>query len=95
MNTPAHSRSPLSLSANELRRLREIQKRNAGELSINVTTKEHEGAEVPYIVEVLLDGDVALQLTRSQFKTTGQMERFCELLRAVHSAQQKTQSAYR
>ncbi|MDR3405159.1 MAG: hypothetical protein P4L99_21875 [Chthoniobacter sp.] len=36
-----------------------------------------------YFVEVLIDGEPALYLTRRDFRATGQMEKFVELLREL------------
>jgi len=39
------------------------------------------GKQTLYVVEVLLDGEVALHLTRDNFKKAGQMEAFASLMR--------------
>jgi hypothetical protein len=56
-------------------------------LSVNVTTIEIEkpsvggrGQNVPYVVSVLIDGRLALQLTRANFKQTGQMDAFVAII---------------
>lgn len=39
------------------------------------------GAFVPYIVEVLIDGRLAFTLRRNDFKETGQMDAFVQIVR--------------
>jgi hypothetical protein len=41
------------------------------------------GAEVLYIVEVLIDGEVALHLQAFHFKKPGQMHAFAEIMKSA------------
>lgn len=63
-------------------------------LSIETSTLEVEkpsggghGPRVLYTISVLLDGEVALFLTRTNFKQTGQMEAFAEVMETLERKQ--------
>lgn len=89
-----------SRNAGEQKRLdaaRSAQAKIDGPFFVNVITKEVEkpdggglGKEADYILEVVIDGRIALTLRRDHFKEAGQLDRFTALINARKPQQKET-----